>query len=116
MKTIKQTVKLKQNALIQKISLLLTLLTTATTNASAQGASQDFRTGLNTALGVIILISTVWAVITAWGGIQRIKEGDPTGKNSIWAAILIFIIPLLIFAVARRFFSGIGDISPSFDF
>lgn len=85
-------------------------------NLAAQQQGGQLQQGLNIAAGVIIAISIIWSVTTAWSGIHRIKEGDPSGKNAIWAAILIFIIPLLIFAVVRIFFQGAPAVTPEFNF
>jgi len=100
---------------IRKHATTIAVFTT-TFNLMAQTAGSQFQRGLNIAAGTIILISVIWSVTTAWSGINRIKEGDPTGKNAIWTAILIFIIPLLLFAVFRIFFPNAPRVTPEFDF
>ncbi len=106
---------MKKNRL-GRIGTALALFATSL-NLAAQGqGGKAFQDGINIAAGVIIAISIIWSVTTAWGGIHRIKEGDPSGKNAIWAAILIFIIPLIIFAVVKVIFTGAPSVSPNFSF
>ncbi len=87
------------------------MLIVVTNNAMAAG---ELISAINLVYGAIITIATIWAIIVGWGGIHKIQQGDPSGKMAIFAAVLIFVIPLIIMAIVTKIFPGFT--APTADF
>jgi|GEM_PF-4082623 len=86
-----------------KMLAVLAMLAVMTNNVMAAG---ELQSAINLTYGAIILIASIWAIIVGWGGIHKIQQGDPAGKMSIFAAVLIFVIPIIIMAIVSKIFTG----------
>lgn len=82
--------------------------------AQAGGGTGQLKQGLSLALGILFMIGFVWGVIKIWSGANAISKGDPDGKSSILAGIIIASAGAIMAALFAVFGLSGGAITPQF--